>query len=79
MPYGVRDHEQIYDLTHKAIDRLWGEDCDLVIIACNTASAVAVKRIQEECLPRDKRVLGVFVPLIEAVTERRWGLLLRQR
>ena len=72
-PYGVRDHEQIYDLTHKAIERLWGEDCDLVIIACNTASAVAVKRIQEECLPRDKRVLGVFVPLIEAVTERRWG------
>jgi glutamate racemase len=72
-PYGVRDHEQIYQLTKSAVERLWEEGCDLVIIACNTASAVAVKRMQETWLPKDKRVLGVFVPLIEAVTERQWG------
>ena len=72
-PYGVRDHEQIYSLTQNAIERLWNEGCDLVIVACNTASAVAVKRMQEEWLPENKRVLGVFVPLIEAVTERQWG------
>jgi glutamate racemase len=72
-PYGVRDHEQIYELTQKAVERLWDEGCNLVIIACNTASAVAVKRMQETWLPKDKRVLGVFVPLIEAVTERQWG------
>ena len=72
-PYGVRDHDQIYTLTQNAIKRLWKEGCDLVIVACNTASAVAVKRMQEEWLPQDKRVLGVFVPLIEAVTERKWG------
>ncbi len=72
-PYGVRDHEQIYQLTQTAVERLWQEGCDLVIIACNTASAVAVKRMQETWLPKDKRVLGVFVPLIEAVTERQWG------
>jgi glutamate racemase len=72
-PYGVRDHEQIYELTKAAVERLWSEGCDLVIIACNTASAVAVKRMQETWLPENKRVLGVFVPLIEAVTERQWG------
>jgi glutamate racemase len=72
-PYGVRDHEQIYQLTKSAVERLWAEGCDLVIIACNTASAVAVKRMQETWLPAQKRVLGVFVPLIEAVTERQWG------
>ncbi len=72
-PYGVRDHEQIYELTKAAVERLWQEGCDLVIIACNTASAVAVKRMQETWLPENKRVLGVFVPLIEAVTERQWG------
>lgn len=72
-PYGVRDHEQIYQLTKSAVERLWEDGCDLVIIACNTASAVAVKRMQETWLPADKRVLGVLVPLIEAVTERQWG------
>ena len=72
-PYGVRDNEQIYQLTKSAVERLWQEGCDLVIIACNTASAVAVKRMQETWLPPHKRVLGVFVPLIEAVTERQWG------
>ena len=72
-PYGVRDADDIYALTCKGVDRLWQEGCDLVIIACNTASAVAVRRMQETRLPKDKRVLGVFVPLIEALTERQWG------
>jgi len=44
-----------------------------VILACNTASAAALRRMQESWVPRDKRVLGVFVPLIEALTERQWG------
>ncbi len=72
-PYGVRDPEQIYTLTCQHVERLWDEGCDLVILACNTASAVALKRMQETWLPKDKRVLGVFVPLIEALTERKWG------
>lgn len=72
-PYGVRDAQDIYDLTVAGVTRLFDEDCDLVILACNTASAVALKRMQENWVPRDKRVLGVFVPLIEAVTERMWG------
>lgn len=72
-PYGVRDADDIYERTTLAVQRLWDHGCDLVILACNTASAAALRRIQERFLPRDKRVLGVFVPLIEALTERRWG------
>lgn len=72
-PYGVRDADDVYDLTTKAVSRLWEEGCDLVILACNTASAAALRRMQESWLPSDKRVLGVFVPLIEALTERSWG------
>ncbi|WP_282168370.1 glutamate racemase [Ruegeria atlantica] len=72
-PYGVRDAENIYGLTRKAVNDLWNRGCDLVILACNTASAAALRRMQEEGVPEGKRVLGVFVPLIEALTERQWG------
>ncbi|MDR0809110.1 MAG: aspartate/glutamate racemase family protein [Gemmobacter sp.] len=72
-PYGVRTHDDIFGLTCAAVGRLWAEGCDLVILACNTASAAALKRMQETWVPQEKRVLGVFVPLIEALTERHWG------
>ena len=72
-PYGVRTADDIFNLTCAAVERLWTEGCDLVILACNTASAAALKRMQETWVPPDKRVLGVFVPLIEALTERQWG------
>jgi len=72
-PYGVRDANDVYNLTTAAVSRLWDEGCNLVILACNTASAAALRRMQESWIPTDKRVLGVFVPLIEALTERNWG------
>jgi glutamate racemase len=72
-PYGVRDADDVYDLTTRSVDRLFEAGCDLVILACNTASAAALRRMQEGWVPKDKRVLGVFVPLIEALTERHWG------
>jgi len=72
-PYGVRDADDIYGLTKSAVERLWSEGCNLVILACNTASAAALRRMQEAGVPEGKRVLGVFVPLIEALTERQWG------
>lgn len=72
-PYGVRDADDIYDLTCTGTQRLFDAGCDLVILACNTASAAALRRMQEGWVPKGKRVLGVFVPLIEALTERRWG------
>ncbi|SMY07947.1 glutamate racemase [Flavimaricola marinus] len=72
-PYGVRTADDIYDLTVAGTQRLFDAGCDLVLLACNTASAAALRRMQEGWVPRDKRVLGVFVPLIEALTERQWG------
>jgi glutamate racemase len=72
-PYGVRDADDIFALTCAGVSRLFDEGCDLVILACNTASAAALKRMQETWVPEGKRVLGVFVPLIEALTERQWG------
>ena len=72
-PYGVRDADDIYRLTCRGVERLFAAGCDLVILACNTASAAALRRMQEGWVPGDKRVLGVFVPLIEALTERGWG------
>jgi glutamate racemase len=72
-PYGVRDADDVYELTTAGVQRLFDAGCDLVILACNTASAAALRRMQEAWVPADKRVLGVFVPLIEALTERQWG------
>ncbi|MFT4783241.1 MAG: glutamate racemase [Paracoccaceae bacterium] len=72
-PYGVRDADDVYALSCASVERLWDAGCDLVILACNTASAAALRRMQESWIPKDKRVLGVFVPLIEALTERQWG------
>ncbi len=72
-PYGVRTADDIYELTAAATQRLFDAGCDLVVLACNTASAAALRRMQEGWVPEGKRVLGVFVPLIEALTERQWG------
>ena len=72
-PYGVRTADDIFELTTASVQRLFDAGCDLVILACNTASAAALRRMQESWVPADKRVLGVFVPLIEALTERQWG------
>ena len=58
-PYGVRDADDIYELTTAAVERLWDAGCDLVILACNTASAAALRRMQENWIPPGKRVLGV--------------------
>lgn len=72
-PYGVRDADDIFDLTTAGVSRLFAAGCDLVILACNTASAAALRKMQESWVPDGKRVLGVFVPLIEALTKRQWG------
>ena len=72
-PYGVRTPDDIHALTDRAVHDMWDRGCDLVVLACNTASAAALRRMQEAGVPEGKRVLGVFVPLIEALTERRWG------
>jgi glutamate racemase len=69
VPYGPRSAEAILRFTTNAVDYLFDKGCPLVIIACNTASANALRRIQQDYLPQnypDRRALGVIVPTIEA-------------
>lgn len=81
VPYGPRSSDAIYDFSLKAVDYLFAQGCALVVIACNTASASALRRLQQEYLPAhypDRRILGVIVPTIEATLEsghRRIGLI----
>lgn len=76
-PYGERGDAEIYDLTCANVTRLFDRGCRLVLLACNTAAAVALRRLQQDWLPGaypERRVLGVFVPMVEAVTEVPWHL-----
>ena len=73
-PYGTRDSYDVFDLTTKSVQSLFDKGCELVILACNTASASALHRMQVSWLPEgNKRVLGGFVPMIENLTQRDWG------
>jgi glutamate racemase len=73
-PYGTRAATDVHDLTIQGVTRLFDAGCDLVILACNTASAVALHDLQVDWLDtQTRRVLGVFVPVIEHLTRRDWG------
>ncbi len=68
LPYGNRSLETVYSFTQEGVDFLFKAGCTLVILACNTASAEALRKIQQEYLPKnhpDKRVLGIIRPLVE--------------
>lgn len=68
VPYGRRSNEVIYTLTRNAVDYLFAQGCQLIVIACNTASAAALRRIQQTYLIEnypERRVLGVVVPTLE--------------
>ncbi|HPT08190.1 MAG TPA: glutamate racemase [bacterium] len=67
VPYGNKSPETIYGHTTKAIDFLYAQGCRLIIIACNTSSAQALRRIQQEAKYPDLRVLGVIRPIAEKV------------
>lgn len=74
-PYGNRPAGEVLDLTRRAAEMLFAEGCRLVVIACNTAAAIALRRLQQEWLPRahpDRRLLGVLVPMVEAITGVPW-------
>ena len=67
-PYGSRSFEVIYRYTLEAVKELFGRGCPLVILACNTASAKALRTIQQKDLPGidpTRRVLGVIRPTVE--------------
>lgn len=80
VPYGNKSHEAVYEFTKEAIDCLFRkENCAIVIVACNTASARALRQIQQEYLPKnfkDKKVLGVLIPAAEEASKyKRIGVL----
>lgn len=69
-PYGNRSFETVYHYTLECVEHLFSKGCPLVILACNTASAKALRTIQQQDLPRiapDKRVLGVIRPTAEII------------
>ena len=77
--YGAKSGEEIVALTRAGCERLFDEGCDLVILACNTAASVALRRLQQTWLPdyrcargRPLNVLGIIVPTIEAATGLPW-------
>lgn len=71
-PYGTRSFDVVYEFTLQAVQKLFSLGCPLVILGCNTASAKALRSIQQKYLPQyapDRRVLGVIRPTAEVVGE----------
>ena len=71
-PYGTRSFEVVYEFTRQAVNKLFDMGCHLVILACNTASAKALRSLQMNDLPQidpARRVLGVIRPTVECVGE----------
>ena len=71
-PYGTRSFEVVYEFTRQAVNKLFDMGCHLVILACNTASAKALRSIQMNDLPQidpARRVLGVIRPTVECIGE----------
>ena len=69
-PYGTRSFDVVYEYTRQSVEKLFQMGCPLVILACNTASAKALKTIQSKDLPiwnPEKRVLGVIRPTVEVI------------
>ena len=74
-PYGTRSFEVVYHYTLQAVEYLFSQGCELVVLACNTASAKALRSIQQINLPHIwqaehsniKRVLGIIRPTVEAI------------
>lgn len=70
VPYGDKSREEIYALTSAGVEWLFKNGAEIVILACNTASANALRKIQQEVLPvkyPGKKVLGIIIPTIEEV------------
>jgi glutamate racemase len=77
-PYGSRPNAEVVTLTQAAVAKLFLAGCKLVILGCNTATAVAGRSIQQEWLPQvnaqrpGHRVLGIIAPTVEVVTQTPW-------
>ena len=80
VPYGNRSEETVFEFTREGVDYLFRkENCAIIIIACNTASAKALRKLQREYLPKNfpnRKILGVLIPAAEeCVKFKRVGVL----
>jgi glutamate racemase len=74
-PYGPKTGAEIRALTERGVERLFRAGACLVILACNTATAVAIRPLQQAWLPAhhpDRRILGVIAPMIEEIAQTSW-------
>lgn len=71
-PYGNKSKRDIYRYAQEAVGFLFNHGCDLIVVACNTASALALRKIQQQYLPQSypgRRVLGVVRPMAQAIAK----------
>ncbi len=77
-PYGDRPSEEVVVLTRLGVEALFDRGCGLVLLACNTATSVACRILQQEWLPNSKyndhNVLGIIAPTVEAATQTPWSV-----
>lgn len=78
VPYGNRSSDEIVELTRAAVETLFSEGCKLVLLGCNTATAVAARRLQQVWLPgagwAGHNVIGIVAPTVEAATQTPWAV-----
>jgi glutamate racemase len=73
VPYGNRSESTIFEYTRNCMEALFAQDCNLIVIACNTASASALRQLQQQWLPGrypGRNIIGVVVPTLETALER---------
>lgn len=79
VPYGNRPSDEVVDLTRNAVEELYRRGARLVLLGCNTATAVALRRLQQQWLPsspwaQQNNVLGIVAPTVEAATQTPWAV-----
>ena len=65
-PYGGRDVDTVLDFAEQCVERLFGEGCRVIVVACHTVSCVALRHLQHRYGSAERRVLGVTIPAAEA-------------
>ena len=78
VPYGNRSSKEVVELTRTSVEWLFQRGCRLVLLGCNTATAVAARPLQQEWLPRSgfvgHNVIGIVAPTVEAATQTPWAV-----
>ena len=78
VPYGNRPSDEVVTLTRQAVEQLFNRGCRLVVLGCNTATAVAARKLQQDWLPSSgysgHNILGIVAPTVEAATQTPWAI-----